>query len=267
MNRISWSLMFSLLLAGSSATAQDAPDEASTPPETRGIANSLLGGERRSVEETRPLTLGDVPPSGEPSASAAPRAARTVNLPLGEDPVVEKPAREDAPRVAKRSARKTEKARPSSPKGGNPGLRAISAIKSRTLRNPNGPDPHGWGTWCRALVRAAFQKATGRAMPELSAGTAAWDSYRAFAREGRVQSEGVPPAGAIVFWSPAERGRVSPGSPGATAGHIAISNGDGTVITNVKKGGRRDNLGQGIALSVPISCFGHPAGYVVIPGR
>lgn len=145
--------------------------------------------------------------------------------------------------------------------GSDAGEAAIQAIKSGTLINPNTGDTN-WSKWCLALVRVAFKKATGRDIPELSQ-DGAWNAFLAFQKEGLVK-QGNPPRGAIVFWSPAERAKMQPGSKGAEFGHIAISNGDGTVISNVKRGGTYDPSGRGIGTAVPIKVFGNPAGYVVI---
>jgi LysM repeat protein len=158
---------------------------------------------------------------------------------------------------------------PTTPTNGSDiGEKAIEAEKSGTLRNPNMPDdPTNFGKWCRALVREAFKKATGRNVPELSAGGSAWDSYLAFKAEGLIQTGGTPPKGAIVFWSPAERGRLAPGSPGAKSGHIAISNGDGTVASNIRRGSTndmKDGKEDGIGLNEPIGTIGNPAGWVLI---
>ncbi len=144
------------------------------------------------------------------------------------------------------------------------GEAAIQAIRSGQLVNPNTGN-RNWSTWCLALVRVAFQRATGRNIPELSMGSAV-NAFRAFQREGLVQ-RGDPPRGALVFWSPAERGRISPGSAGAIHGHVAISNGNGTVISNVRRNGPLDPNGDGIGIAVPIRTFGNPEGYVIVRPR
>ncbi|MEZ0228869.1 MAG: LysM domain-containing protein [Planctomycetota bacterium] len=141
------------------------------------------------------------------------------------------------------------------------GVQAIQAIQSGQLVNPNTGN-RNWGRWCLALVRVAFERATGRRIPELQAGSAV-NCYRAFEREGLVQ-QGNAPRGALIFWSPQERARRAPGSAGATHGHIAISNGDGTCISNVRRNGPFDPNGDGIGIRVPLSAFGNTQGYVVV---
>ncbi len=141
----------------------------------------------------------------------------------------------------------------------NAGIDAIDAIESKTLRNVNDKkNPTNWDIWCRALVRAAFRKATGREIPELAAGTSAWESYKAFEKAGLIQTGPNPPRGAIVFWSPQARAAVDPKSKGAIYGHIAISNGNGTVITNSSTGP------DGIDPAYPAENFGKITGWTLV---
>ncbi len=160
-------------------------------------------------------------------------------------------------------------ARPPRPSSSTPGSTALSSGSypltggssdandaARSLIGTKNPsDPRGsWGGWCLRLVNAAFQKA-GRALRELNA-SCAKEAYDAFKREGLVQTGGTAPCGAIVFWSWV--GTID----GVTKdwGHVALSNGDGTVISTSMASG-------GIDAAVPSSRFGTPLGWVLPPSN
>lgn len=116
----------------------------------------------------------------------------------------------------------------------------------------NASDKDGsWGGWCLRLVNVAFAKA-GRPLKELQT-SCAKEAFLAFEREGIVEKSGAPPRGAIVFWSWV--GTVD----GVTKdwGHVALSNGDGTVISTLLSGG--------IDPGAPLARFGTPLGWVLPP--
>jgi LysM repeat protein len=289
-SRLAASLQLVVLTALVAPVVGRAQDASTTPPYTvekgdtlasiakrNGLTIEELAARNPQLRDPNAIFPGDhvnIAPIPTDVAPALPLPPRTVPQP--KKPVAPRhaptrkataPAPQKAPVVVNQPT--TTPTTPADPTNGSEiGEKALEAEKSGTLRNPNMPDdPTNFGKWCRALVRQAFKKATGRDIPELSTGGTAWASYLAFKAEGLVQTGGTPPKGAIVFWSPAERGRLAPGSPGAKAGHIAISNGDGTVASNVRRGNAsdmKDGKEDGIGLNVPIDHFGNPAGWVLI---
>lgn len=100
---------------------------------------------------------------------------------------------------------------------------AEEAINYASNPPPNPFDPSGsWHYWCLGLVNKAFQSA-GQGKSELSAYNAI-GAYHNYANKGRVQTEGVPPRGALVFFTY------------ANDGHIGISLGDGSYIGTLTSG-------------------------------
>jgi hypothetical protein len=76
-------------------------------------------------------------------------------------------------------------------------------------QNPNNgqseaQSPQAWDDWCLAFVSAAY----GYQVPELRAATAT-DAYKNLAAEGKIQTQGNPPAGAPVFFDSQPWGHVA----------------------------------------------------------
>lgn len=89
-----------------------------------------------------------------------------------------------------------------------------------TAVNPNtgvsqSQDPNAWSNWCLAFVSGAY----GYQVPELRAATA-FDSYKNFAGQGRIQQDRNPPAGAPVFFNQTQ---------GTPWGHVGIATGKSTA--------------------------------------
>lgn len=95
------------------------------------------------------------------------------------------------------------------------------ALSPPTNRQNPGGAGGGWAYWCLALVNDAYRQA---GSPETTARLSkptANGAYQAYAAEGLVQTEGVPPRGALVFFDYRD-------GAGKNWGHIGISLGDGT---------------------------------------
>ncbi|HZV00259.1 MAG TPA: CHAP domain-containing protein [Planctomycetota bacterium] len=106
---------------------------------------------------------------------------------------------------------------------------------------------HDWDMYCLALAATAWKTALGHDVPDFDADSA-YHSYLKFAADGLVHTGGTPPRGAVVFWPAGASG----------FGHVAISNGDGTVVSNYT----RSVVSDGINPSAAITDFGDPIGWV-----
>lgn len=117
-----------------------------------------------------------------------------------------------------------------------------------------GPESE-WSGDCLYFVRYMYQ----RAGIDIDGGVNyanARQSYLAHERAGHITLGSAAPRGSVVFWPNA-----ACDSAGNCAGHIAVSLGDGTVITTQGiDGARRPNA------VLPISHFGAPAGWMLPAG-
>lgn len=123
---------------------------------------------------------------------------------------------------------------------------AKDAWKSDGIVNRNTGD-HSWDMWCLALASTAWETAVGHAIPVLEHDSA-FHAYQACANAGLIHEGADAPRGALVFWPAGPTG----------FGHVAISNGDGTVVSNYN----RSDSPTGINPAAPIANFGPPIGWV-----
>ncbi len=115
---------------------------------------------------------------------------------------------------------------------------------------------HSYSDYCLAFVSQAFRYGAGVTVRELQKATAA-DSLDAYRAEGKLHPwAGTAPCGVILFW---DRNRRN-----GYAGHIVISNGDGTVSTSGWPG-----FGGSTHASISwldnMECGNRPAGYADPP--
>ena len=123
---------------------------------------------------------------------------------------------------------------------------AANAWQPNGIVNAN-TGTHDWDMYCLALASTAWKTALGHDVPDFDADSA-YHSYLKCAADGLVHTGGTPPRGAVVFWPAGDSG----------FGHVAISNGDGTVVSNYN----RAAAPTGINPSAAISDFGDPIGWV-----
>lgn len=107
-----------------------------------------------------------------------------------------------------------------------PGAEQALAFANDPPRNPQNPDGvgQGWAYWCLGMVRSAYQSAGNAEAAERLRAPDAATAYQHYADAGRVQTEGVPPRGAVVFFE------------WGTEGHIGISQGGGTYVGTTEDG-------------------------------
>ncbi len=123
---------------------------------------------------------------------------------------------------------------------------AKNAWRDDGIVNRNTGD-HSWDGWCLALASMSWAEALGHDFEPIRR-RSAYQAYLACRDAGLVRTEGDPPRGALVFW---------PAGPSGF-GHVAISNGDGTVVSNYN----RRVSPTGINEAAQISAFGTPIGWV-----
>lgn len=111
---------------------------------------------------------------------------------------------------------------PTAPSRSIPGAQQAISYAQNPPSNPMNPSG-SWHYWCLGLVNQAYQS-SGRVIPELQK-PKAYDSYLAYANQGKVQTEGTPPRGALVFFDSF-----------MPYGHIGISLGDGSYIGTLESG-------------------------------
>jgi len=121
---------------------------------------------------------------------------------------------------------------------------AANAWKPNGIVNRNTGD-HSWDMWCLALAARAWETALGHAFPPIEQDTA-WHAYQGCLNAGLIHTGGTPPRGALVFWQ------------SGADGHVAISNGDGTVVSNYN----RHDAPTGINPAAPLDMEGPPVGWV-----
>jgi len=123
---------------------------------------------------------------------------------------------------------------------------AKNAWRPDGIVNRNTGD-HSWDMWCLALASTAWETALGHSFPPLDADTA-YHAYLNCQNAGLIHPGADAPRGALVFWPAGASGD----------GHVAISNGDGTVVSNYN----RNDAPTGINPAAPIENFGAPLGWV-----
>ncbi len=118
----------------------------------------------------------------------------------------------------------TQPTTPTSPVGSSiPGAEQAIAYASNPPPNPM-DDSGSWHYWCLGLVNKAYQSA-GQALPNL-AKPKAYDSYLAYAAQGKVHQDGSPPPrGALVFFDSF-----------MPYGHIGIALGNDSYIGTLESG-------------------------------
>lgn len=105
-----------------------------------------------------------------------------------------------------------------------PGAEKAIAYAENPGINPN-TGTNDWAYWCLALVNQAYGGGT-NGMLRAETATGAFNNYQS---AGRIQTEGNPPRGALVFFD-------YQGKDGVNYGHVGISLGDGTYIGTTTDG-------------------------------
>jgi hypothetical protein len=105
-----------------------------------------------------------------------------------------------------------------------PGAEKAIAYAENPGINPN-TGTNDWAYWCLALVNQAYGGGT-NGMLRAETATDAFNNYQS---AGRIQTEGNPPRGALVFFD-------YQGKDGVNYGHVGISLGDGTYIGTTTDG-------------------------------
>jgi CHAP domain len=105
-----------------------------------------------------------------------------------------------------------------------PGAEKAIAYAENPGINPN-TGTNDWAYWCLALVNQAYGGGTD-GMLRAETATGAFNNYQ---NAGRIQTEGDPPRGALVFFD-------YQGKDGVDYGHVGISLGDGTYIGTTTDG-------------------------------
>jgi cell wall-associated NlpC family hydrolase len=105
-----------------------------------------------------------------------------------------------------------------------PGADKAIAYAENPGINPN-TGTNDWAYWCLALVNQAYGGGT-NGMLRAETATDAFNNYQ---NAGRIQTEGTPPRGALVFFD-------YQGKDGVNYGHVGISLGDGTYIGTTTDG-------------------------------
>jgi hypothetical protein len=105
-----------------------------------------------------------------------------------------------------------------------PGAEKAIAYAENPGINPN-TGTNDWAYWCLALVNQAYGGGT-NGMLRAETATGAFNNYQ---NAGRIQTEGTPPRGALVFFD-------YQGKDGVDYGHVGISLGDGTYIGTTTDG-------------------------------
>jgi hypothetical protein len=125
---------------------------------------------------------------------------------------------------------------------------------SKNVKNPNNGKrgPSAWSGYCLGHVNRSWSLGAGKVIPQLQK-CCAKQAYSAMKSAGKLKpipKNGPIPAGAPIFW------------PGLSKwGHVTISTG------KVDKNGVPTMVdSHGTVHVAPISTWGKPAGYGVIPG-
>jgi len=105
-----------------------------------------------------------------------------------------------------------------------PGAEKAIAYAQNPGINPN-TGTNEWAYWCLALVNQAYGGGT-NGMLRAETATGAYNNYE---NAGRIQKEGTPPRGAVVFFD-------YQGKDGVDYGHVGISLGDGTYVGTTTDG-------------------------------
>jgi hypothetical protein len=168
-----------------------------------------------SWEDIQQSVEADIKSSTEYAARQAPPASSTGST---------SPATTGTPSGTPSSTPVTTGSTPASSSEPVPGAEKAIAYAQNPGINPN-TGTNEWAYWCLALVNQAYGGGTdGMLRAETATG-----AYNNYANAGRIQTEGNPPRGALVFFD-------YKGQDGVDYGHVGISMGDGTYIGTTTDG-------------------------------